>query len=479
MTELIIHPADWLYYALYLIYAITIIGTIIVVILENRNPVKSIAWIVVLISLPFVGLIFYLFFGQDFRRHRMISRKSKRKLRKGDFYPAVEISKLNLSEDSKQIIRLCSSMGQMTFYPDNEVEIFISGKEKFERLIQDINRARKYIHIQYYIFENDKLGNKIRDLLIARAKEGIEIRVIYDDVGCWQVKNRFFNEMKTHGIEVYPFLEVTFPSLANRINYRNHRKLVVIDGKVGYIGGLNIADRYMSESKLGFWRDTHARITGPAVHGLQASFSVDWSFIRKELLAGPDYFPPTTMCGNTGIQIVTSGPIGQWSNIALGFLRAISNAKRYLYIQTPYFLPTEALLKVMQTAALSKVDVRLMIPDRSDSTILRLATFSYVSQMLKAGVKVYLYQGGFLHAKTIVSDDEFFTIGSTNLDFRSFEHNFEGNAFMYDKEKAIEMKEIFFKDLENCQRIKPSVWRRRPTWEKFKESVVRLMSPVL
>lgn len=205
--------------------------------------------------------------------------------------------------------------------------------------------------------------------------------------------------MKTHGIEVYPFLEVTFPSLANRINYRNHRKLVVIDGKVGYIGGLNIADRYMSESKLGFWRDTHARITGPAVHGLQASFSVDWSFIRKELLAGPDYFPPTTMCGNTGIQIVTSGPIGQWSNIALGFLRAISNAKRYLYIQTPYFLPTEALLKVMQTAALSKVDVRLMIPDRSDSTILRLATFSYVSQMLKAGVKVYLYQGGFLHAE--------------------------------------------------------------------------------
>lgn len=296
--------------------------------------------------------------------------------------------------------------GTNDILPDNEVEIFISGKEKFERLIQDINRARKYIHIQYYIFENDKLGNKIRDLLIARAKEGIEVRVIYDDVGCWQVKNRFFNEMKTHGIEVYPFLEVTFPSLANRINYRNHRKLVVIDGKVGYIGGLNIADRYMSESKLGFWRDTHARITGPAVHGLQASFSVDWSFIRKELLAGPDYFPPTTMCGNTGIQIVTSGPIGQWSNIALGFLRAISNAKRYLYIQTPYFLPTEALLKVMQTAALSKVDVRLMIPDRSDSTILRLATFSYVSQMLKAGVKVYLYQGGFLHAKTIVSDDE-------------------------------------------------------------------------
>ena len=285
--------------------------------------------------------------------------------------------------------------------------------------------------------------------------------------------------MTAAGIEVYPFLEVTFPQLANKINYRNHRKIVIVDGTSGFIGGMNIADRYQDGVPWGIWRDTHILIEGPAVQGLQSSFAVDWCFTSRQLLSEKLYFPVVPPKGNTCIQIITSGPIGEWKEISLTFLKAISNAKQYVYIQTPYFLPTESLMKVLQVAALAKVDVRLMLPEKSDSPVLQLASHSYIKPMLKAGVKVYFYQKGFIHSKTIVIDDEFSTVGSTNLDFRSFDHNFEVNAFMYDKELAIKMKNIFIADQQQCRRIPWSYWRRRPVASKVKESIVRLLSPVL
>ena len=470
---------QWVYNSLYVIYLITIIGTILVIISENRNPVKSIAWIVVLLFLPIVGIVFYFFFGQEYRRQHMISRKGKRKLQQLTEDPDVDLQEMPLSEESKQQIRLAYTLGKSGLHPGNEVTVFTNGKDKFASLIEDIKNAQTFIHLQYYIFANDRLGNTIKQLLIDKVKEGVIVRVIYDDVGCWKVKQHFFDEMEAADVDERPFLKVTFPQLANKLNYRNHRKIVIIDGKIGYVGGMNIADRYQDGVAWGIWRDTHIRITGPAVYGLQTAFSIDWSFTTRELLSDNIYFPPVPRTGNINVQILTSGPIGEWKGISLSFLKAISNAKQHIYIQTPYFLPTESLMKALQVAALSKVDVRLMLPEKSDSPILQLASHSYLTSMLKAGIKIYFYQNGFLHAKSITIDNEFSTIGSTNLDFRSFDHNFEINAFMYSKELTTQMKNIFLDDQKKCRRITLNLWKKRPLWHKICESVVRLLSPVL
>ncbi|MCH5327715.1 MAG: cardiolipin synthase [Coprobacter sp.] len=471
----------WLHTSLYVIYFITIIGTIVVIISENRNPVKSIAWIVVLIFLPIAGLIFYIFFGQEHRRQRMISRKGKRKLLKNSHYTEDTIHDLpvGLSDETRQEIKLGYALGKFILYPDNKVSVFTTGEQKIEMLKARMKEAKKFIHLQYYIFNDDKLGNEIKQILTDKVQEGVEVRILYDDVGCWKVKKRFFDELAAAGIEVRPFLEVRFPQLTNKINYRNHRKIAIIDGVAGFIGGMNIADRYRDGLSWGVWRDTHMLIEGPAVQGLQSSFAVDWSFTSRQLLSEKSYFPDIPPMGNTHIQIITSGPIGEWKEISLSFLKALSNAKQYIYIQTPYFLPTESLMTTLQVAALAKVDVRLMLPEKSDSRVMQWATNSYIKPMLKAGVKIYFYQKGFLHAKTIVIDDEFATTGSTNLDFRSFDHNFEINAFMYDRELAVKMKQIFIADQQHCRRIPWSYWRKRSATIRIKESVARLLSPLL
>ncbi|MEG0949029.1 MAG: cardiolipin synthase [Bacteroidales bacterium] len=470
---------DWIYYLMIIIYVITIMGTVVVVISENRNPLKSIAWIVVLLFFPVGGLIFYIFLGRDFRKQRMISRKSLKKINRYSFTHQTHPSLLNLPVASSQEVELLYNVNHAKLYAGNEIEIFTQGKPFFESLFQELEKATKFIHLEFYIFQNDTLGNRMKDLLIRKVSEGVEVRVIYDDVGCWSVKNIFFQEMKAAGIQVSAFLEVRFPAFANKINYRNHRKIVVIDGVTGYIGGMNIADRYQDGLPWGIWRDTQIRIDGPAVQGLQTAFSVDWYFTDKQLLWDSRYFPEVQNCGSVSVQIATSGPIGEWKELMLGIFKAISIAKQYVYIQTPYFLPTDALMLAMQAAALSNVDVRLMIPIRSDTHLVQIGTYSYVRSMLKAGVKVYFYEPGFLHAKMIAIDDEFCTVGSTNMDFRSFEHNFEGNAFIYDRQVTRQMKNIFLRDQQNCKRMTLREWNSRPIRQKAFESVIRLFSPML
>lgn len=469
----------WVYWLLMMLYAFITIGTIAVIISENRNPVKSLAWVLVLLLAPFLGLILYLFFGRSLKNTRMVSRKNKRRLRKQEPMRRVDIGRLNLSRESIQQIRLAHTMTGAIYYPGNKVEIFTSGREKFESLLRDIKNAEQYIHMQYYIFEDDIIGRKVCDALIAKVREGVAVRVIYDHIGSIHVKKRFFREMTDAGVKVYPFFRVTFPHFATRINWRNHRKMCIIDGKVGYVGGMNIADRYINGVSYGVWRDTHIRLVGPAVGALQNSFAYDWNFMGHPVLEeGAECYE----CDDNdvaGMQLVTSAPMSQWSNIAFIFLKAIANAKRLVYIQTPYFLPTESLLKALQSAALANVDVRIMIPSRSDSMILRMASFSYIQECLQAGVKIYLYEAGMLHCKTVIVDDEFVTVGSTNFDFRSFEHNFESNMFIYSTEVNTHMREIFFEDLKECTRVKLAQWRRRPAVEKAKESIVRLLSPIL
>lgn len=469
----------WVYWLLMVLYGLTILGTIAVIVSENRNPVKSLAWVMVLLLVPLFGLIIYLFFGRNLKNKRMVSRRNKRRLKKYEAVRRVDMGRLTLSRESVQQIRLAHSLTGAIYYPGNKVDIFTSGREKFDSLLRDIDSAVRYIHLQYYIFEDDEIGCKVKNALIRKAQQGVKVRVIYDHIGSIHVKKRFFAEMSDAGIMVYPFFRVTFPHFATRINWRNHRKLCVIDGKVGYVGGMNIADRYIKGVCYGVWRDTHIRLVGPAVSAIQYSFAYDWNFMGHPVIEENVINYDCDDNAAAGMQLVTSGPMSQWSNVAFVFLKAIANAKRLVYIQTPYFLPTDSLLKALQSAALANVDVRIMIPNRSDSVMLRRASFSYIEECLQAGIKIYLYEAGMLHCKTVIVDDEFVTVGSTNFDFRSFEHNFESNMFIYSTDVNAHMREIFFEDIKECTRVKLAQWRRRPTMEKAKESVVRLLSPIL
>lgn len=469
----------WVYWALMIAYGVTILSVVLVVLSENRNPVKSLAWITVLLVVPALGLILYFLFGRSIKNKRFISRRNRRRLKKHEKAKAFNAEASGLSVENAQQVKLGQSLMSAPYYGENSAEIFNNGKEKFARLFDDLRKARNFIYIQYYIFENDKIGNELADILIAKAGEGVKIRVIYDDLGNFKVKGKFYRKMRDAGIEIYPFFKVSLLRLGARINWRNHRKLCVIDGEVGYLGGMNVADRYVTGGKFKVWRDIHLRVTGPILRSFNHSFCYDWNLMGRPL---PEEFlnidvKPTT--DNIGMQLITSGPTGQWGNIALIFLKAIGNAKRNIYLQTPYFLPTEGLLRALQAAALSKIDVRIMIPRKPDSSMLRHASYSYIKDCLRAGIKVYLYEPGMLHSKVIIIDDDFCTVGSTNFDFRSFEHNFESNLFIYSKEFNARMTQIFLKDLEDSTRVLPYDWDHRPRLDKMKQSVMRLFSPIL
>lgn len=463
---------DFLYFG-------SIIGTIIIIVLDNRNPVHTIAWILILLFLPVVGLILYFFFGRNVRRERIINKKSYNKLLS---LPISEYMAQEPAIDMAEYGRLIDFYRKTEqAYPlgGNRIEIYTEGYAMLQSLIKALMNAEHHIHLEYYIFEDDAVGRLIRDILIDRAKAGVEVRVIYDDVGCWRVPRRFFEKMLESGIEVKSFLKVRFPLFTSRVNYRNHRKIVVVDGKVGFIGGMNLAMRYLKGVSGGIWRDTHIKIEGKAVHGLQTTFLLDWYFVDRTLITSSKYFAPSDVAGTSLTQIVSSSPIGPWREIMLGLTKAILSSKRYFYIQTPYFLPTDTVLSALQTAALAGVDIRLMLPAQNDSWLSQLACSSYLKFILEAGVKVYLYHKGFLHSKLMVSDDILSTVGSTNIDFRSFEHNFEVNAFIYDKETALKMKEIFIMDQRDCNQIVLSLWEKRPRHKKVAESITRLLSPLL
>lgn len=462
------------------IYVVIIISCIYVVLTENRNPIKSLAWVTVLIFLPIIGWILYMFFGRSIKGLHLISRRKKRKLLSTQQTKQESFDNLNLSDSSQQIIKLAHSLCSTKLTSHNTLTIYNNGRDKFDQLKKDLINAKYYINLQYYIFNNDTIGQQIADILSAKAKEGVKVRVIYDHVGSFTVDNTFFKKMRESGVEAHPFFRVTFPQFANRINWRNHRKITIIDGKIGYIGGMNIADRYINGPKTDkIWRDTHIRIIGDMVDEMQLSFATDWNFMRNDLLLDHNQTPTDVKYDENAMQLITSGPTSKWSNIAFIFHKVIANAKKSIYIQTPYFLPTEALLKALITAALAKVDVRIMIPRKSDSKILKYASYSYISECLNAGIKVYLYDSGMLHSKNLIVDDEFVSTGSTNFDFRSFEHNFEANVLIYSKTTNQIFKNIFFEDQKKSTKLTLSSWTKRPKAQSLLESIVRLFSPIL
>ena len=437
-------------------YAVMVISCVIVILKENRNPIRSLSWVIALIFLPFVGLVFYLFFGRSLRGQHMISRMNKRKIITSMAPRHVNLDSQNLSRADRTLVKLARNLSSSFYTVNNEIDIFTTGEDKFTALKADLLGATRSIYLQYYIFLDDTLGHEIAEILMRKAAEGVEVKVMYDNVGSFSARNRFFKMMNEAGIETHPFFKVTFPQFANRVNWRNHRKLVIIDETTGYIGGMNIADRYVKNTGRGWgWRDTHFRVRGDIVESMLFSFVVDWNFRNQE---HPMRYPkvlPVQIRNDVGMQLVGSGPVSQWDNLALCFLRAITSATRCIYIQTPYFLPTDALRHALEAAALAKIDVRIMIPRRSDSRMLQYASFSYVTQCLKAGIKVYLYNPGMLHAKAMIIDDNLVTAGSTNFDFRSFENNFECNLFIYDRDVNARMREIFFADMSHCSKLQP------------------------
>lgn len=473
---------DWstgLNIGLNVIYLTAVIGTVIVIILDNRHPVKTLAWIMVLMFLPIIGLVFYFFFGQNYRKERLISKRSYWNIARKPLRGYWRKPPTDLPEECRTLVNLFRRMNRSMPFGGNRTEIFTEGSQMLQALLWCIAHAQHHIHLEYYIFEDDAVGRLIRDALIDRAREGIKVRVLYDDVGCWRVKNRFFDRMRREGIEVYPYLEVHFPTFTNKVNYRNHRKIAVIDGRLGFIGGMNLARRYVKGLSWGTWRDTTLLIHGQAVQGLQTAFLMDWCFVTRTLISESPYFPTLDPQGDSQIQIVTSKPVGRWRDIMQGYLWAICKARRYVYIQTPYFMPTEPLLSAMQTAALAGVDVRIMLPWKADNRIVQMCSRSFLRDVMEAGVKVLFYHPGFLHSKIMVIDDCISSVGSTNMDFRSLEHNFEANAFMYDKDTAIRLREIFLEDQRHCTHISSQRWARRSLWRKVEESVLRLFAPLM
>ena len=462
-------------------YTVIAIVAMITVLLEHRQPAKTIAWVLVLSFLPLVGIVLYFFFGRRTRKNRHIWEKSLNQLTKRSMIEFAEQKQLELPEEHKELIQLFMNQNFALPFKNNETDVYVSGYEFFPALLAEISKATHHIHIVSYIIDDDPLGRLLRDALIDKARKGIEVRLLFDDVGSWKTPNRFFEQMREEGIEVHPFMPVRFPAFTGKVNYRNHRKIIVIDGKVGFIGGMNLAQRYVKGHKGIMWRDTHVKISGAAVYGLQRAFLVDWFHADRTLITDRKYYPDTTITPNNSlIQIVTSSPTNVWEELEQGYIKILLSAKRYVYMETPYFLPTEPIFFAMRTAALSGVDVRLMVSLKTDSKLVQMASRSYLTQTIQAGVKVICYEEGFNHTKLLVADDNVATIGSANIDFRSFENNFEANAFFYDKSMAQRIKDIFLTDETKCvplEKIKEI--NHKSFIYRLWESVVRLLSPLL
>ena len=463
------------------------IAAVVHVLMDNRQPAKTMAWVLVILLVPVVGIVFYIFFGINQRRNRVISQRQLDELTRRTMLSFVEQHDLHIPERQQQLVDLFVNQSMSLPFECSQLDIMTDGYAFFPELLADISRATHHIHISMYIFQDDALGNLVADALRTKARSGVTVRLIYDDVGCWKVSDRFFEAMRQDGIDVASFLPVRFPSFTSKVNYRNHRKLVIIDGRIGYVGGMNIATRYVkglsghNATATLPWRDTMVRLEGSIVYALQRAFLIDWYFVDRTLITDRDYYPRPTG-GRLGIptQLVTSGPTSAYPQIMQGYVRVIEAARRYLYIETPYFLPNEPVLFALKTAALSGVDVRIVCPLRSDARITEWASRSYLRELYQAGAKVYLYEMGFLHSKLLVSDDAVTTCGSANVDFRSFENNFESNLFVYDESVALRMKKVFLDDLSHSTPIDNVPDRLHPAFAaRLWESLTRLFSPLL
>ncbi|SMO74408.1 cardiolipin synthase [Solitalea koreensis] len=465
------------------------------ILLENRNPAKTVAYLLLLLFIPFVGIIVYIFFGLNYRKKRLYKRKLKADTELFGYVrkQIVKESEQVMAEHSEwmkgreSIVRLLLNDSLAKLTSDNQIDLLINGEEKFPAVFAAMEAAEKFIHLEYFIFENDKIGHEIKELLIRKSKAGVTVRFIYDDYGSRHLHSNFINELKAAGIRVFPFYRIYFPLLANRINYRDHRKIIVVDGKVGFIGGINVSDRYINlrrkhrKGKKGlYWRDSHIRIEGSAVQGLQYLFISNWNFCSEEDLQLTNHlFPQQTGHGNELVQIASSGPDSKHSTIMMSFVAAINSAIRSIYITTPYFIPNDALIDCLKRAAICGLDIQLLIPGITDTLLVNAAARSFYEELMEVGVRIFTYQKGFVHAKTVVIDDNLSIIGTANMDVRSFDCNFEVNAVVYGTDLNLKLTNSFKNDLLNSKELDLATWRQRSRWKKLGESIARLLAPLL
>ena len=463
---------------------------IAIVFFERREPKSVWAWLLLLYFVPILGFIFYLLVGIDMRKRKMF------RIKEVEDHISEAIRQQEHQLKSRQLEELDPNIAGFTdlvmfnlencgamLTDSNDVDILVDGNVKFDNLIEDLKRAESFIHIQYYIIKDDVLFNRIREVLEQKVKEGVEVRVLFDAMGCRSVNHRYWKKLNEQGILTAEFFPALFRRLHLRINYRNHRKIVVIDNKVAYVGGFNVGKEYIGlDDKFGYWRDTHLRIKGNAVLGLQLRFLLDWNYAAREnLFSESKYFTgiePGTR-DHCEIQIISSGPDNSLEQIRDNYMRLIHKAQKSIYIQTPYFIPDESVFDALLMAARSGIEVNIMIPCKPDHPFVYWATYSYIGDMVMAGAKCYTYDNGFLHSKGLVVDDKVLCYGTANMDIRSFALNFEVNAVVYDERKAQEMVDIFQEDLKHCTRITRDLYARRKLIIRVKEQVCRLMSPLL
>lgn len=469
-----------------ILYALWFPMLAVLLVMEKRNPAKTLAWLLVLAAFPLFGFVLYLFFGQKYRKHKRLQSKSlpqefsdalrvyaSRHVRRTDQLAAGSANK-------KKWMRLLLANSQAPVSENNRITAFHDGKEAFDSILDALSQAKHHIHLEFYIVRDDEIGRRIQQVLIQKAREGVQVRVIYDGMGSRRLKKAFIAEMKQAGIEITAFLPVYFPWFTSRINFRNHRKIIVIDGTVGFTGGLNIGDEYLGKGPLGYWRDTLLRIEGDAVYYLQFIFLKDWYVAYNRYIHEPEYFPLQRSCGNQLVQIAASGPDSDWEAIWQAHFSLIASARQKIYLVSPYLIPDESILMGLKTAALSGLDVRIMLPSKPEYYIVYYATRSYYEELLRAGVRIYAYNKGFIHAKIILADGEVASVGTANLDMRSFQYNFEVNALIYDKKVANDLETVFYRDIADCEEITLDTYlRRRGIGSKLLESGARLFSPLL
>lgn len=479
----------WLFLFKNLIF-VNLILSVIIIFFQRRDPKTVWTWLLVLYFVPIVGFILYLIIGQDMHKSKMFRTKEIEDELNAAIRRQEEIILRNEYEyqdsfpkEYADLILYNLESASAIYTDDNEVKIYTDGNEKFNTLIEEIKKAESYIHIQYYIIRNDELFDRISAALIEKVKEGVEVRILYDSMGCRGTSKKVWNRLRKEGILIAEFFPALLKRLHLRVNYRNHRKIVVIDGKTAFVGGFNIGKEYLGlKKKFGYWRDTHLQISGSAVRAVQVRFIMDWNYASKEnLLLKNQYFfqPDSMMWGNNGIQILTSGPDSKLQNIRNNYLRLISKAEKSIYIQTPYFIPDEAITEALKIAALSGIDVNVMIPCKPDHPFVYWATYSYIGDLIDAGANCYVYNNGFLHAKGIVVDSKVLCYGTANMDIRSFKLNFEVNAIIYNENTARKMEERIKKDLEDCTLITKYIYANRSILIRIKEQFSRLLSPLL
>ncbi len=477
------------YWLIILIYLLILLGICLHIIFSIRSSTKALAYLLFCVFVPVFGIFFYISFGINHWRKKIYSKKlgenehMLRQLTKDvDYYSnsAVKKKDMGVTENEELISMLINDINS-PLTAGNSIKILLNGEEKFPELLQCMAEAKRHIHMEYYIYEQDEIGTQVIELLIKKAKEGVEVKFIYDDFGSPGIKKKTEQRMRDAGIEVYPFYKVHFYLLANRINYRNHRKIVVVDGQTGFVGGINVSDKYIN-NKPGqlYWRDTHLRIDGPGVYYLQYLFIGDWNFCcPKKISAQAKYFSKEFPKGNTYLQMAASGPDSMHPSVLFSILQAIYLAKEEILITTPYFIPGENITDALRIAASSGISVKLLVPGKCDSRFVNAASKDHYADLLRAGVDIYFYRKGFIHSKTLVTDSKLSMIGTANMDHRSFELNFEVNAIIYDANISKKMRDIFFEDLKDAQQIDPERWFKRSILIRLIERTARLFSPSL